>query len=291
MNIRELLNDLGIPFKEHGDSSLVTEGWVGIVCPMCGVGTGKTGMGIHVRTLAVSCWKCGRHRLGDSLAAASDRPLRDILKLLTGIDQDVTKIDRPIGRYTEPGGVGPMAGAHRRYLERRGFDPDELADKWGFRGIGLDGPSEYRWRLFMPICRHGEKESWTTRAVGNVEPRYLSAPPNMERRSLKSLLFGFDAVKHCVIVTEGPFDALRIGPGAVATFGLSVTSAQLAMMSRIPVRVVCFDNEPTAQRRARHLADLLTPYPGSTHVATLSGPDPDTSPEDELDELRKRFLN
>ena len=290
MNIREVLKDLGIPFKEYGESSLVTEGWLGVSCPYCGVGTGKMGMGIHTRTLAVNCWKCGKHRIGDVLSAITDKPIRDILRILSDLDVDITKQkEKPTGVYREPDGVGPLLSAHKKYLTDRRFDPEEMESRWGMKGIGADWP--LRWRLFMPISRHGVNESWTTRAVGDQNPRYISAKPSEERRSIKSLLFGLDHVKHAVVVVEGIFDALRIGPGAVATFGLAVTHSQLSVIARIPIRVVCFDSEHEAQKRARALADMLTPYPGITHVATLSGPDPDTSPDNELDELRNRFLN
>jgi DNA primase len=101
---------------------------------------------------------------------------------------------------------------------------------------------------------------------------------------------GLHFVRHAVVVVEGYFDAVRIGPGAVPTMGVSFTKAQINLLSKIPVRVVLYDNESVAQRRASELADLLAPYPGETHVATLSGPDPDTSPPEEIQELRHRFL-
>lgn len=156
------------------------------------------------------------------------------------------------------------------------------------------------WRIFIPVShpdapgkKRGQwmRTSWTTRAVGRgVEPRYLSAPPDCESVPLKSSLLGLESVGHAAVVVEGPFDAFRVGPGAVCTFGLSYTRAQVLLLSRIPVRVICFDNDPAAQARAHKLSDELAPFPGETHVAVLSGPDPDSSPEAEVDELRRQFL-
>jgi hypothetical protein len=55
MTIRDVLNELGIAFREHDASTLVTPGWVGIVCSMPGCGQGgKFGRGIHVRITGVS---------------------------------------------------------------------------------------------------------------------------------------------------------------------------------------------------------------------------------------------
>lgn len=288
MNVRELLRDLRIVFKEHGESPHVTDGWVGIICPFCGVGTSKYGMGIHLRSLVATCWKCGSHRLGSVLAAATDRPVREILKLLPDVDRVVSRAESPVGQYQEPPEVGPLTWAHENYLRGRGFDPDAVVAEWGIKAIGRY--SNLRWRLFLPVYRHGEPLSWTTRTIGRAEPRYLAAKPHQEARPLKSLLYGLDKVRHAVIVTEGPFDAIRIGPGAVATFGVSYSRAQVAALAEIPVRVVCFDNGRLAQQRASQLADLLEPFPGTTSVARLSGKDPASAPEEEICELRSRFL-
>ena len=88
-------------------------------------------------------------------------------------------------------------------------------------------------------------------------------------------------------VTEGVFGACRIGPGAAATLGVAYTPAQLARIASVPVRLIVFDSDAAGQARARRLADDLAPYPGTTSVVTLSGPDPDTSPDDEIAELRR----
>lgn len=293
--IRDILNDLNIPFRETGQDSLVTRGWVGIKCPMPGCGQGgKFGRGIHVQTLKTSCWKCGSARLGDVLCAASGRPMRDVLILLSGIAPDYATIAQdaksPIGRYEPPPGVGKLLPAHRRYLERRGFDPDQVHEQWGVQGIGAE--KWLPWRLYIPVRDNlGRDQSWTTRAVGSkVTQRYMSAPPTRESKPLKSLIFGEHLARHAVVITEGCFGAMRIGPGGVATLGLTFTRAQVSRLSRFPVRVCCFDNEPAAQRRARALAAELEIFPGETFVVCLSGPDPDTSPLGEIEELRSRFL-
>ncbi len=289
-DLRTLLTELGVPFKEHGESPLVSAGWVGISCPYCGIGTTKHGFGIHLRTLRTSCWKCSGRPLVSALCEITGQSHGDIKRRLGGVDDDPrdARVVRPTGRYREPAGVGPLLPVHRRYLQRRGFDPDEIAVVWGVGGIGL--APKLQFRLFLPVVVGGKAVSWTTRAVGNVELRYISADPADESVPLKTTLYGADLARAAAVVVEGPTDAWRIGPGAVATFGLSHTPAQVAAVAQFPVRCICFDNEATAQRRARKLADDLTPFPGETYVVTLSGGDPDSSPPAELDELRERFL-
>lgn len=292
MNVRDLLRDLRVPFREHGESPHVTEGWVGIVCPMPGCGQGaKFGRGIHTRTLKTTCWKCGPARLGDVLAAASGRPLREILAKIGGTLPEAPRADEPPpGKYLPPRGVGPLLAEHRDYLASRGFDPDELASVWGVRGIGPVG-GRFQWRLFIPAVSGGVPVSWTTRAIGAKATRYIAAGPADEAVPLKSVLSGSDLCRHAVVITEGFFDAARIGPGAVWTGGLGVTPRQLLAASRFPVRVVCFDNDPSARRRADAVAASLDAFPGETYVATLSGADPAESPAEEIRELRARFLD
>jgi hypothetical protein len=290
VTLRELLTHLDISFKETGESPLVTAGWIGTVCPWCGKGTGKPGLGIHVQTLKLSCWKCGSHDLAGFLQESTNLPWGQIKLILRNLDAigGVPAPEKSSGRYREPLGVGELLPAHRNYLIKRGFDPDEIGEVWGVRGIGVGG--NYQWRLFLPVSDGKKPVSWTTRAVGNVELRYISAPPTDETVPLKSTLYGRHLARNAVVVVEGPTDAWRIGPGAVATYGLSHTPAQVALIATYPVRAICFDTEPTAQRRARKLADDLATFPGVTYVVTLGGPDPDTSPRAELDELRRTFL-
>lgn len=291
MNVRELLSSLGVTFRERDESPHVTAGWVGLECPFCGRGTGKFGLGINLRTHTVSCWKCGTHRLGDTLAEATNRPLSEIIPLLPESDVLEGQDDGRVvpGRYTPPPGVGELDDAHRNYLRRRGFNPDEVSKLWGVRGIGMDG-GYYKWRLFIPVTFNGKDVSWTTRAVGRIEPRYLSAPPEAESRPLKQCLFGEDKCGHTIVVMEGLFGVMRVGPGGAATFGLTVTPTQVARIARFPRRVIAFDNEPEAQRRASALADSLSIMPGETIICRLSGDDPDTAPLEEIDELRRTFL-
>lgn len=291
MNVRELLDDLRVPYREHGESSYVSEGWVGLICPWCGTGTSKHGLGINLRYGSTNCWKCGRHSLVQVLAAVTQRTERDIRSLTTGLDR-VRAPDRPAGKLVLPDGVGPLDRPHRRYLAKRGFDPDELVKLWGIGGIGIEG--RLKWRVFIPIHLDGELVSWTTRVIvddGPHESRYHGAGRNEEKVSRKSFLYGEDYCRHAVIVVEGHTDVWAGGPGFAATGGLGWSEAQVARIARFPVRVICFDAEETAQRRASALARELGGLPGETHVARLSLKDPATDPHHpDLRELRRRFL-
>jgi hypothetical protein len=101
------------------------------------------------------------------------------------------------------------------------------------------------------------------------------------------LLFGADKAKGKIIICEGPFDAVALGVGAVATLGVAYTLAQVALMSEYNERYVCFDSSPDAQARANKLAEQLAVFPGTTHVLTLDADDPGEISQAERDLVRK----
>lgn len=289
ISLADLLSDLGVDAKDHTESPHVTPGWLGIICPWCGQGTGNYGLGVNQRTLATVCWKCGPRSLTASLAAASGRPFREIAEALGGVRVE-KRAERPPGKLELPAGLGPLLKPHRRYLKGRGFDPDEMAALWGLQGIGM--APKLKWRLFIPITLKGRVASWTTRAITDrTKYRYWAAAPAQEAIPAKTLLGGEDqVVGNAVIVVEGFFDMARVGPGAVWTMGTGFTPAQVYRLSRYWRRTICFDNDPAAKRRARALASALAAFRGETQVAELDADDPGSADKREIKLLRKVAL-
>ncbi len=178
--------------------------------------------------------------------------------------------------------TGPLLKAHRAYLRGRGFDPEQIEAVWGIGGIGV--ASRLAWRLFIPVHLGGEVVSWTTRAIGDDPVRYVSARPEEEALPIHSLLYGEDYLRYAVVVCEGPTDAWRIGPGAVALMGVKYTQAQVVRIARYPRRIICFD--PDAQERSRALASELAPFPGETLVVVPGAKDIAESSPDDIEEVR-----
>jgi hypothetical protein len=293
MTIPELLEHYGIEHREAGHRH-VRPGWVGIDCPRCSPGSGKFKLGINLEKGYANCWTCGSVRLAEAISELAHISVGEAFRSLSEsrllLQQHTAPPPRkPGGKLVIPPGVGPMTRTHRLYLYGRCFDPDEVERLWGVQCIGLAG--RLSWRLWIPIISEGKVVSWTTRATGSDPMRYISARPDQELIPHKTLLYGEDYARHAVVICEGTTDAWRIGPGAVATMGLSVTLSQVYRMSRFPVRVICFDNEPEAQRRAERLAKQLQPLPGETHVVRIeTGKDVAEADSAEVEELRHRFL-
>lgn len=290
MNILEILQQRNVPVRQHGESHHVSYGWLGVDCPFCGKGSGRFHMGFHITKRFSSCWRCGYHPAWKTLAELLGIRYVEARELL-GTDPGWEQEDRrkyKRGTLVLPQGLGPLLPSHLRYLKDRGFDHEELERLWGIQGIGIAG--RLAWRIWIPVLVHGEVVSWTTRKLVDEGVRYISAKREEEAISAKTLLFGEDYARHAIIVCEGPFDVFRIGPGAVATLGVVVSPAQIEKMRQYPIRVVCFDRESQAQKRAKKLCRLLEPFPGATYNVTLSAKDPGSASMKEVTQLRKEFL-
>lgn len=291
MNLRELLNQYDVPFKEHGEHEHATAGWLSVDCPACSPRMNRFRLGINLSYLYCSCWSCGPKRLFDVLVEITGAGRKGIGEVIGKLDRvSIQRRWEHRGRLKLPGGVGPLLPAHLKYLRRRYFNPDELSRVWGVQGIGKD--ARHPWRLFIPIHFHGEVVSWTTRSLSdNHGRRYWSASPDQEAIPHKRCLYGWDYVKHAAIIVEGPTDVWRIGPGAMCTFGTSFTPSQLTLMSQLVRAVVVYDNEPAAQRQAERIANTLAPVVSEVFVVTLPEADPGSASERNVARLRRRFLD
>jgi len=292
MNLTDVLDELRIPYRSAGEDHHVTQGWVGTSCPTCCKGEDKYKLGIHQTWLACNCWTCGPQNLITALAELSgEHPAKDA-KLLTGVEKEYVE-DKRVKRGTLklPPGVEDMLPVHQKYLKKRGFDPEKIAQLWGVKGIGLT--SYLPWRLFIPINdMSGNLMSWTTRALGDARRRYIAAKPGEEIISAKHLLYGEQYARHCIIVVEGPTDAWRIGPGAVAVMGTSYTTEQMVRMGKYGKVAICFDREESAQKRAMQLKEELGMFPDCDAVrVVLDADDPGSATEEEIQELRNKFLD
>ena len=282
MEIKDLLNELGVRYVEEHRN--VRHGWIGLDCPWCGT-IGKYHLGISLEDKFASCWQCGYHSLPAVLVELSSLSYGEA-KRRVGQVRGVGPQERPrTGSLRLPEGLGPLGAPHIAYLRSRGVDA-RIERFWGLRGIGL--ASRLAWRIFIPVVDRGETVTWTTRSIG--DGGYVSARPDEEKVPIKHCLYGIDHMRHAAVVVEGPADAWRIGPGAVATFGINYTQEQVRRLAEIPIRAVCFDREPGAQRQARKLCRTLEAYPGRTERVELDADDPGSASEEEVSALRERFF-
>lgn len=286
-----LFDFLGLQYIVGGTHRNVRDGWIGVDCPWCGT-VGKYHLGLPRDGGGwAACWVCGRHSLVEVLHALTQRSWDDCRQLAESVAHLAPAQWAPTHTRSQvelpPGLEDELRPAHQQYLRQRGLDPAQIVARWGVRGTG-PAAGFLSWRLWLPVVQAGQLVSWTTRSISPRERmRYISARPEQERMPIKSTLYGEDLVRHAVVIVEGPVDVWRIGPGAVAVYGISWTEAQALRLERFLRRVICFDREPLAQAAAKRLAKRLCAAPGETLIVSLDAADPGAADEAELRQLRR----
>lgn len=281
MKFDEILREHNVRFETEGKHCRT--GWLQFNCPYCG---GPLYMGYNLAGRYLNCWRCGGKNLADAISRLTGMTYGEAHRALEDLAAERIDEREVRGRYREPKGVRPLQKPHREYLRSRDFNPKEITKLWDVGGIGL--AARLAWRLYIPIYQNAKPVSWTTRSIAAyADLRYVAASPEEEEVPRLDVLYGADYCRQVCIVHEGPLDVWRTGPGAVATMGAAVSTSQLSRIADYPYRVICFDNEPEAQRRARKLCDALEMFPGKTRIAILDANDPASASDKEVRALRK----
>lgn len=265
-DIAKFLEDMRVPIVTKG--STVTRGWIGLNCPFCG--DNRFHMGYNTRNNIFSCFRCGIKPFFKTLILLTGKTRKEIEEILPSyfVAQEETeaKVSRP--HHLElPREFDRITSRHKRYLKSRNFDWRQIEDIWGVLGTGDEG--EYANRLVIPIFYQRKMVSFTCRDItGKSNVKTMICPRDKEVIPSRNLLHGFDLVKgNSVIVTEGPFDSFRFGPGAVDTQGIQFTESQIEMLGAFKNIFICFDSilndngrelEKKAQEQAEKLADCLS---------------------------------
>jgi len=291
MKFEEILKEYNIPIApmSHHHARV---GWINFDCPFCGRDSHKYHMGYSVTDKFVTCWRCGSHRLIDTIIELTNFSYKEAKKLLGSLEIETPeKKIKKQSKLVIPKGVEKLKLVHKEYLLDRGFNWKEIEHLWKIFGISV--APRLAWRIFIPIYYHGEIVSWTTRSISKNPKitRYISASENEELIHHKHLLYGEDFARHAIIVVEGVFDVWRIGPGAVATLGSGYSNEQLERIAKYPVRAICFDSEKEAQKRARKLVNDLSVFKGDIFNIVLDANDPGEASKKEIKQIRRQILD
>ena len=291
MEFIDLLHTHNVPVAPEGHRH-TRHGWLQFDCPFCGRGSDKFHMGYSLQDGYTTCWRCGSHYVVNVVMELLGVSYSVAKKLMAGVTNTRVEERTHSGKLVLPKGIGNLKKPHGRYLRERGFFPGELKDTWKIQGIGSMSRGGYlAWRIFIPIHYQGEMVSWTTRTIqtGKGITRYISASEEQELMPHRHLLYGEDLVGSVLYITEGPTDVWRIGPGGVATLGISYTPQQVERMARHKIRVIVFDSERQAQRRANGLLAALKCFPGETYNVELDAEDAGSATVMEMQQLREHF--
>lgn len=287
-NIKRFLEDNRVSCVESGE-------WFNIACPFC-KDTGKH-LGL-TENEGAHCWRCGKKKFNIVLKAI----LGDSSPLLTqtrerygqrGKRSSRTNLEKqkreslilPRGLLTE----APKMALD--YLKSRNFDPKYLEEVWGIKYTGAFG--DYKFRIITPIYHNEKLVSFQGRDyTGRSNLRYKACSKDNEVREHQQCLYGSWLVTNdTVVVVEGITDTWRLGPGAVATFGISFTIGQVELLSKYRKVVILFDYEEQAIKAAHELADQLRILNNEIDVSIviMEGGDPAELPQEEADEFMREY--
>lgn len=259
---KRLLDDLNVPNWTEGKNC--SPGRINIQCPFC---SDKSNHGSFSLSKGnYQCWRCEGGHPVKALALAARIPAdsaRDLIRKYSNGVNTYTPTQRKsasgVTSITLPG--SPIGEPHRKYLRGRGFDPEELEFYHGILGTDMVGDwqgIDFRYRIIIPVydCFRNLCTFQGRDYTGKQELRYKCCPVEKAVVHHKHLLYGAELAQNRdrIVVVEGVFDQWRMGPGAVATFGTSLTREQVSLLTQWPEVIFLFDPEPEAQQHARDYA-------------------------------------
>lgn len=300
VNFLALCRDLRIQTMESGHHH-TTEGWIQINCPFCGSGTEGWHLGYALESGVLHCWRCGKHSIREWLSQVLPSGQRSQISAILKKYQESAPLLPKLKSKTQeqrkrdikpPAGLLELTQAHRRYLESRRFDPSVISDFWEAKGTTYRS-GVWNWRIVVPIRNQTNRiVAYTGRALSaEARPRWRTSADDCIGMEPKKLLYGIEKAdtKKGVLIVEGPSDVWRMGPGAVATLGIDWKVEQACILRKFERRFIFFDPEPTAQKRARELANWLAPFPGETEILSGFSCDPGDLPPKKAEKIMKEL--
>ena len=294
-DIQRFIRDKSLRTAEPGDKHY-RSGWVNVPCPFC-VGSPGFHLGFYIPKSYWNCYRCGWHNQTEvvkDLLNVSWEEAKRVAVQYGG--RPVSAKEAPLkdtpSKIVFPRGTDVLGSRHRRYLFERGFDPDILAEEWGILGTGPSGP--YKFRIIVPIHLNNKVVSYQGRDITDASPfKYKACPMEQEVVSHRNVLYGIDNVRsHTVLVTEGVTDVWRLGPGAVATFGVEWSIAQASRLKDFPRVCILYDAERQAQKRAEALGGVIAGFGSDVLIlqTPFDKPDPGSLTDVEAREFMRAHV-
>ncbi len=172
----------------------------------------------------------------------------------------------------------------RTYLTGRGYDPVELDKQWGVRYCYQSDLTMAEGRIIFPVWDDWDGEmklvGWQARMPGEPvdkdrHPKAYSCPGMRRDRILFNL---YQAVHYpIIVVTEGPLDAVRVGPPAVSVFGSMLTDYQAYWLGRRASHaaiVLMLDSDAKQEYWNTSRMHLGNAFAGGVHEVRLKNGDP-----------------
>jgi hypothetical protein len=297
MNIPKLYKEHNIhiatPSERH-----YREGWINTPCPFCKGNKGNH-LGYNEKDDYFACHRCGFHSHYEVLQilcnVSKAEAFRLLKTLLPNTKKPPIKISHNTTKLILPSNLSPITGYHKKILEQRNFNIDELENIWGVRStspMSYANGKDYRNRIFFPIYWNGEIVSYDTRATTkDTTAKYKKANPEHELIPHKSIVFGRQELwGNTIIVVEGVLDAIKLKGYGIATFGTKYTKKQLKIIASLFKRVyIMYDNDEAGNLAGGKMKDELD-FLGVENYRLVPKTDPGDMLEKEVNQLLLKIL-
>lgn len=267
-------------------------------CPVCG----KHKLSVNAVTGVFKCW-----------VGCMSGHVRKLLKTHVAMTKAPVRIERRDYGYIEPGTCVQLSTVDDNnpaavYLRARGFDARSIGREFGAQyctsgrrfAKGLFNTSN---TVVVPIVMNGETKGWQARLLYDPDkltdeqcsliglpwddekkkyrrpPKYMTMP-GLDKRTV---LWNFDNARksELVVVTEGVFDALRVGLCGVATLGKQVSDQQIALLQQY-WRCIVVLLDPDADKESRALVGKFGPTVRVVPVTLQGYKDAGEAPREEI---------
>ena len=293
MDLITLLRDNRIEFWESGKN--VSIGYIGLRCFYCDDESNH--LGIRLKDLKVTCWKCGPHntiKTFQLLLKTSYIDAKAIVENLSGdLSEKYFKDRKPSDKIVFPYGfTTAFPKIFKDYLRRRNFNVRELIKKYKLMTCYRFG--EYAYRIIIPVFKDGLLVSWTARDVTDLAPsKYKAAKIEESLIRPETLIYNFDSVREGgdAILVEGPFDCFRIGDGSFCFFGIKHNDARIKQIIKKNIRrlYIFFDNDPNNAGReaSKYIMNIIRPHvKEASYLRLKQYKDPGDLPPDVVTRLK-----
>lgn len=294
----KFINDHRIPFLTKGKNC--SFGWININCPFCN--DASFHLGFNLNTGVANCWKCGKKylpKLISILINISNEQAKKIIKKYYINRNNIhegkyssEKFPFTITKKTNfPCNTQTLGKKHKKYLDKRNFDPDKLEKEFNLYGTGPYG--NFKFRIIAPITLGNRLISYQGRDITErAHLRYMACKKEEEVVHYKNTLYNIDnCTENKCIVVEGITDVWKIGDGSCATFGIGYTKKQVILLAkRFKQIFILFDKDDPAIEKANRLAYELSGIGTEVEIISINEKDPASLKELDAKYLRRNLL-
>ena len=292
----------GISYQTTGQD--VGSGWIGVCCPFCD-NDPAFHLGINLSNPRftrnyIHCWRCGKKGNITHLIKEKEKCSWSAINAILEKYKDRTLIhlrtEDKFQRKTESDHILPSDArkvflpVHMNYLYSRRYDPDIVVPKYDLYACPQYG--DHKYRIIVPVYMEHKIMTYVgIDTTKKLNERYKAASHEKSILFSKECIYGIDSCGDVGIVVEGILDQWRIGDGAIATFGVEYTKAQIRILIwKLKRAFVMYD--AGAEEQADKLAwDLAVFMPkNKVEVLQLKQGDPDDLSDSDVRWIRKEVF-